>query len=95
MNGMPDTTQENLRRILDAVDGSTVPSALDVNGIPKDTEALLREIAAALAAGKFGETLNLADLADVTITEPADGDVLTYDSDSGKWINTTASTAST
>jgi len=30
---------------------------------------------------------NLNDLADVEITSPADGEVLTYESSSGKWKN--------
>lgn len=32
---------------------------------------------------------NLSDIGDVTITSPQDGDVLTYDSNSGEWINST------
>jgi hypothetical protein len=36
-------------------------------------------------AGGGGGTLN--DLTDVTITTPADGQVLTYDSGTGEWVN--------
>ena len=32
---------------------------------------------------------NLSDIGDVTLTSPQDGDVLTYDANSGEWINST------
>ena len=36
---------------------------------------------------------NLDDLDDVTITSVADGEVLTYDSSTSKWVNEAASSA--
>jgi hypothetical protein len=34
-----------------------------------------------------GEPVSLPDLDDVVITDPQDGDVLTFDDASGKWVN--------
>lgn len=39
--------------------------------------------------GGGGGTTDLSDLDDVVITTPADGEVLKYDDNSGKWINAT------
>jgi len=86
-NGMPETVQDFLRRILDAINGEPVPTELDVNGIPKDVPTYLREIADALEAGTFGGPQSVAILTDVAITDPQDGDVLTYDAEAGKWKN--------
>ena len=87
MNGMPETVQDFLRRILDVINGAAVPSELDVNGIPKDIATYVKEIADALSAGTFGGPQSLSVLTDVAITDPQDGDVLTYDAESGKWKN--------
>ena len=92
---MNNGIQDALRVILDAIDGAAVPSAFDVNGIPKDGETFIREIAAALKAGTFGGPQSLAVLTDVAITDPQDGDVLTYDAESGKWKNVAPTPAST
>ena len=89
-NGMPKTKDELLNLILDAIDGDAVPAGFDANGMPEDTLAILAKIANALAARQYAQALSIADLADVAITEPSDGDVLTYDAESGKWKNTAA-----
>ena len=34
-----------------------------------------------------GQPLSLADLDDVELTDPQDGDVLTFDEGTGKWVN--------
>ena len=94
MNGFPDTLQDVLRKLLDAVDGAGAPSDLDVNGIPRDAVSYLRDIVKALADGTFGGPQSLAVLTDVDLTDPQDGDVLTYDAESGKWKNTAAAPAS-
>jgi hypothetical protein len=84
---MPETIQDILRRILDAINGEATPSALDVNGIPKAIDTLLAEIAAALVSGTFAGPQSLAILTDVDITDLQDGDVLTYNAETGKWEN--------
>ena len=92
---MNNGIQDALRVILDAVNGEAVPTINDVNGIPKDGETYIREIAKALKAGMFGGPQSLAVLTDVAITDPQDGDVLTYDAESGKWKNVAAPAADT
>ena len=43
-----------------------------------------------ISGGSDVSQSNLDDLADVVITTPADGEVLTYDSATGTWVNETA-----
>ena len=38
-------------------------------------------------AGSGGGSSSLADLEDVNISSPSDGQVLRYDDESGKWVN--------
>ena len=93
-NGIPEPLPDVLRKILDIIDGDAVPSDLDVNGIPKDTAVYLKEIADALAAG-FGGPQSLAILTDVDLTDPQDGDILTYNAETGKWENKAAEDSGT
>lgn len=67
----------------DAHDASAI-SVADAGGYftGTDVEAALQE----LGAGGGGAGA-LDDLTDVTITTPADGQVLTYDSGTGEWVN--------
>ena len=67
-------------------DENQVPSLLledDVTGLPRP--ALTDADGNLLVTGTFAAALN--DLTDVVITNPQDGDVLTYDSGTGDWIN--------
>lgn len=48
----------------------------------------VRALGRAITNGQGYElTASLSEIADVVITNPQNGDVLTYDSASGKWIN--------
>lgn len=67
-------------------DENQVPSLLledDVTGLPRP--ALTDADGNLLVAGVFAAALE--DLTDVDITNPQDGDVLTYDSGTGEWVN--------
>jgi hypothetical protein len=39
--------------------------------------------------GSIATTTDLVDLRDIAIVNPADGEILVYDSATGKWVNTT------
>lgn len=55
-------------------------------------ETLLKKILTALDGGPSGGSATLSGLTDVTITDPVTGQSLTYDSISGKWVNSTPTT---
>ena len=78
-NGMPETVQEALLRILDVLNGASDAQGTDVNGMPVDRESLLRSIAGAMALNPL--------LGNVEITDPQDGDVLTWDAANSLWKN--------
>jgi hypothetical protein len=56
----------------------------DIPALPSDTDLSHYDNT---TSGFITSISNLDDIGDVTITSPQNGDVLTYDSNSGEWIN--------